>query len=172
MLTRAEADRLSIDGDTCRRHLQMLRNETGVAAKVADIFNDGGPRSDGDPDHMLYSGGFFSDHDRALMEQVRTAEPMALAELDLPFQDVRLEEMLLRYKARNFEYTLSEDEAQRWEEYRSRKLLQGEGGCYSLPDLFKDLNALAQDPQLPDRDRHILEELALYAESIYPGEYF
>jgi len=172
MLTKVEADRLSIDGDTCRRHLQMLRNETGVAAKVADIFNDGGPRSDGDPDHMLYSGGFFSDHDRALMEQVRAAEPMALAELDLPFQDVRLEEMLLRYKARNFEYTLSEDEAQRWEEYRSRKLLQGEGGCYSLPDLFKDLNALAQDPQLPDRDRHILEELALYAESIYPGEYF
>ncbi|MBA4502401.1 exodeoxyribonuclease I [Marinobacterium marinum] len=172
MLTKVEADRLAIDGDTCRRHLQMLRNETGVAAKVADIFNDGGFKSDGDPDHMLYSGGFFSDHDRALMEQVRQAEPAALVELDLPFQDVRLEEMLLRYKARNFEYTLDEDEAQRWEEYRSRKLLQGEGGCYSLPQLFQDLNALAGNPELPDRDRHILEELALYAESIYPGEYF
>ncbi|MBR9830281.1 MAG: exodeoxyribonuclease I, partial [Oceanospirillales bacterium] len=144
-LVKESAERLHIDGDACRLHLQMLRNETGLAAKVADIFNDAGRPADGDPDHMLYSGGFFSDHDRALMEQVRTAEPMALAELDLPFQDARLEEMLLRYKARNFEYTLTEDEAERWEEYRSRKLLQGEAGCYSLPQLFKDLNDIAQD---------------------------
>lgn len=172
MLTAVEAERLQIDGDVCRRHLQMLRNETGVAAKVADIFNSAMPEPDGDPDHMLYSGGFFSDHDRALMEQVRLSEPDALAGLQLPFQDPRLEEMLLRYKARNFEYTLDEDEAVRWEEYRSRKLLQGDAGCYSLQQLFNDMNELAQAASLSERDRHILEELALYAESIYPGEYF
>jgi exodeoxyribonuclease-1 len=170
MLTTVEAERLNIDGDTCRRHLQMLRNETGVAAKVADIFNSPPPQTDGDPDHMLYSGGFFSDHDRALMEQVRRSEPDALAGLVLPFQDSRLEEMLLRYKARNFEYTLSEEEVLRWEEYRSRKLLRGEAGCYSLPQLFNDMNELAQSGTLSERDRHILEELALYAESIYPGD--
>ncbi|MET3998145.1 exodeoxyribonuclease I [Marinobacterium sp. MBR-109] len=172
MLTAVEAERLQIDGDTCRRHLQMLRNETGVAAKVADIFNSPMPEADGDPDHMLYSGGFFSDHDRALMEQVRQSEPDALAGLQLPFQDPRLEEMLLRYKARNFEYTLTEEEAVRWEEYRSRKLLQGDAGCYSLPQLFNEMNEIAQSGTLSERDRHILEELALYAESIYPGEYF
>ncbi len=172
MLTKVEADRLQIDGDVCRQHLQMLRNETGLAAKVADIFADKGFESDGDPDHMLYSGGFFSDHDRALMEQVRNTATEELYELSLAFQDPRLEEMLLRYKARNFPHTLSEDEVQRWEEYRSRKLLQGEAGCYSFPQLSKDLNELAQKPDLSDRDRHILEELALYAESIYPGEYF
>lgn len=172
MLTAVEAERLQIDGDTCRRHLQMLRNETGVAAKVADIFNAPMPEPDGDPDHMLYSGGFFSDHDRALMEQVRQAEPDALAGLQLPFQDPRLEEMLLRYKARNFEYTLTEEEAARWEEYRSRKLLHGEAGCYSLPELFKEMNEMAQSGTLSERDQHILEELALYAESIYPGDVF
>jgi exodeoxyribonuclease-1 len=172
MLTAVEAERLKIDGDICRRHLQMLRNETGVAAKVADIFNSSMPEADGDPDHMLYSGGFFSDHDRALMEQVRESEPDALAGLQLPFQDPRLEEMLLRYKARNFEYTLTEEEAVRWEEYRSRKLLQGDAGCYSLPQLFNEMNEIAQSGTLSERDRHILEELALYAESIYPGEYF
>jgi len=171
MLTKVEAERLQIDGDTCRLHLQMLRNETGLAAKVADIFSSNGFESDGDPDHMLYSGGFFSDHDRSLMEQVRATEPQALATLDLAFQDPRLEEMLLRYKARNFPHVLTEDEAQRWEEYRSRKLLQGDAGCYSIPQLFQDLNTMVQNPEMSDADRHILEELALYAESIYPGEY-
>lgn len=171
MLTKVEAERLQIDGDTCRLHLQMLRNETGLAAKVADIFSGNGFESDGDPDHMLYSGGFFSDHDRSLMEQVRATEPQALATLDLAFQDPRLEEMLLRYKARNFPHVLTEDEAQRWEEYRSRKLLQGDAGCYSIPQLFQDLNTMVQNPEMSDADRHILEELALYAESIYPGEY-
>lgn len=171
MLSRDEAERLAIDGDRCRRHLQLLRNATGVAAKVADIFNEPMPGPGGDPDLMLYSGGFFSDHDRALMEQVRTAGPAALAELAPPFQDPRLEEMLLRYKARNFPQTLSEDEAARWEEYRSRKLLHGDAGCYSLPQLFEELNRLAQEGSLSERDRHLLEELALYAESIYPGDY-
>lgn len=172
MLTKVEADRLQIDGDTCRQHLQILRSATGVAAKVADIFTDSGFESDGDPDHMLYSGGFFSDHDRSLIEQVRTSDPNHLDQLDLAFQDARLEEMLLRYKARNFPHTLTEEEIQHWEEYRSRKLLQGEAGCYSFPKLSEELNTLAQNPDLSERDRHILEELALYAESIYPGEIF
>jgi exodeoxyribonuclease-1 len=34
------------------------------------------------------------------------------------------------------------------------------------------MNEIAQSGTLSERDRHILEELALYAESIYPGEYF
>jgi exodeoxyribonuclease-1 len=120
---------------------------------------------------MLYSGGFFSDHDRALMAQVRQSEPEALAGLRLPFQDPRLEEMLLRYKARNFAYTLTAEEAAHWEEYRRRKLLQGDGGCYSLPQLFNEMNTMLQSGSLSERERHILEELVLYAESIYPGDF-
>jgi exodeoxyribonuclease-1 len=171
MLTAAEAERLQIDGALCRRHLRMLHDATGVAAKVADIFAQPGAAGADDPDQMLYSGGFFSDHDRALMAQVRQSEPEALAGLRLPFQDPRLEEMLLRYKARNFAYTLTAEEAAHWEEYRRRKLLQGDGGCYSLPQLFNEMNTMLQSGSLSERERHILEELVLYAESIYPGDF-
>ncbi len=173
MLTAVEAQRLQIDGDSCRRHLALLRaGAPQLQAKLTELYGDDGAPSDGDPDHMLYSGGFFSDSDRRLMEQVRNAEPEALAELALPFQDPRLEEMLLRYKARNYPQTLSPDEHQRWEEYRSHKLLQADNNGYlTIPRLYEVLNQRAQQPGISAGEQQILEELAYYAESIYPLEY-
>lgn len=172
MLTAVEAERLNIDGDTCRRHLAQLRADPSLVQKLIELYSSDEFPADGDPDHMLYSGGFFGDADRALMEKVRLAEPEQLGSLDLPFQDPRLEEMLLRYKARNYPEALNDEEHQRWEEYRSHKLLNdANGGYLTIPKLYEELNRLAQQPSLPDRDRLILEELAYYAESIYPLEY-
>ncbi|SEG70317.1 exodeoxyribonuclease I [Marinobacterium lutimaris] len=172
MLNAEEAARLNIDGDTCRRHLAMLRAEPGLLEKLIALYTDEHPPSDGDPDHMLYSGGFFGDSDRVLMEQVRNAAPEELALMEPPFQDPRLEEMLLRYKARNFPEAMREDEHQRWEEYRSHKLLnENNNGYLTIPRFYEELNKLAQQPTISDRDKLILEELAFYAESIYPLEY-
>jgi len=171
MLTSEEAARFSIDGDSCRRHLALLRAEPGLQQKLAQLYSEEGFVSDGDPDHMLYSGGFFSDADKALMAQVRDASAEELATLDLPFQDPRLEEMLLRYKARNYPQTLSAEQQQRWEEYRSRKLLaEDNNGYLNIPNFYAELNRIAQLPTTTDRDREILQELAYYAESIYPLE--
>ncbi|MCP4595685.1 MAG: exodeoxyribonuclease I, partial [Neptuniibacter sp.] len=99
---------------------------------------------------------------------VRQSNPEQLAELDLPFQDNRLEEMLLRYKARNFPNILSHEEQMRWEEYRQSKLLQGEGGHLTMERFYERLNELYGQPDMDDNKRHILEELAVYAEAIYP----
>lgn len=171
MLNSDEAQRLQIDGDTCRRHLALLRGAPALQQKLIQLYTDEGQPGDGDPDHMLYSGGFFGDADKALMARVREADPEALETLELPFQDPRLEEMLLRYKARNFPQTLSSEEYQRWEEYRSRKLLQGDSDAdLTLPRFYAELNRIAQLPTTTDRDREILQELADYAESIYPLE--
>lgn len=170
MLNAAEAARFSIDGDICRHHLARLRAEPGLVDKLTSLYAEG-PAADGDPDHMLYSGGFFSDSDRVLMERVRQASPEELAALDLPFQDPRLEEMLLRYKARNYPQTLLDEEHQRWEEYRSHKLLNEDNNGYlTIPRFYAELNRIAQLPTTTDRDREILQELAYYAESIYPLE--
>ncbi|WP_286239664.1 exodeoxyribonuclease I [Neptuniibacter halophilus] len=168
MLNKEEAARMQIDGDVCRTHLQMIRSFTGLAEKVADIYSESPFESDADPDQMLYSGGFFSPSDRQLMDQVRHAGPEELALLDLPFQDPRLEEMLLRYKARNCPAVLSQEELQQWEEYRRRKLLQGEGGHLTMERFYQRLNELYSQADLDENKKHILEELAVYAEAIYP----
>lgn len=170
MLSPEEAQRFEIDGDSCRRHLAMLRNEAGLIQKVQAIYDEQrDPESD--PDLAIYSGGFFSADDKKLMDKVRLADADTLATLDLPFQDPRLEEMLLRYKARNYPQTLSEEEGQRWEEYRSQKLLTGENGHLSFEALYAEMNRLAADASTTEQQRMILEELALYAESIYPMEF-
>lgn len=168
MLNSEEAARLQIDGDICRQHLQLIRNQPELLAKIADIYNESPFEADSDPDMMLYSGGFFSPGDRQLMDQVRTASVEVLAGLDLPFQDHRLEEMLLRYKARNCPTTLSHEESMQWEEYRRRKLLQGEGGHLTMERFYQRLNELYSQSDMDEKKKHILEELAVYAEAIYP----
>lgn len=172
MMTANEAQRWKVSGDQCRSHLALLRQhkETWLP-KLQALYADDGFPADRNPDHMLYSGGFFSDFDRHLIEDVRQASPEQLMALNPPFQDPRLPEMLLRYKARNFSFVLSEEEQQQWEEYRSRQLLGPDNdGCLTVTALFDELNRIATEKELSDQEQYILEELALYAESIYPME--
>lgn len=170
MLNKEEAARMQIDGDQCRTHLQMIRGFNGLKEKLAEIYSENPFETESDPDQMLYGGGFFSPADKQSIDQVRTATAVQLAELSLPFQDSRLEEMLLRYKARNFPEVLTLEEQQHWQEYRRLKLLQGQGGHLSLDQFYQRLNALYGQADMSEQKRHILEELALYAESIYPME--
>ncbi len=78
--------------------------------------------AESDPDFMIYSGGFFSDADRKLMDVVRESTSEQLVMLNLPFRDRRLPEMLFRYRARNFPETLDEQERQRWETFRHSRM--------------------------------------------------
>ncbi|WP_067862359.1 exodeoxyribonuclease I [Neptuniibacter marinus] len=170
MLNKEEAAKLEIDGDTCRTHLQMLRNFTGLSSKIADIYSESPFEAESDPDMMLYSGGFFSPTDRKLMDQVRMASPSELAEIDLPFQDGRLEEMLLRYKARNCPSVLTHEEQMQWESYRRGKLIKGENGHLTMEQFYNRLNELYTEHNQDETKQHILEELSVYAEAIYPME--
>ena len=170
MLNTQEANRLQIDGDQCRTHLQMIRSFNGLKEKVAEVYQENPFEPESDPDQMLYGGGFFSPADKQSIDQVRASDADELVGLELPFQDSRLEEMLLRYKARNFPQILTTEEQQRWQDYRREKLLNGEGGHLSMEQFYARMNELYVQPDLDEKKRHILEELALYAEAIYPME--
>lgn len=173
MINASEADRLGISGDQCRRHLAVLRSTLAHwQDKIQQLYTDSDLPKDRNPDHMLYSGGFFTDTDRHLIEEVRQSPPELLQGLKPPFQDPRLPELLLRYKARNFSYVLNEEEQQQWEEYRSRQLLGPDNdGCLTMTEFFDQLNQVASERELSQVDQQVLEDLALYAESIYPMEF-
>ena len=169
MLRGDEPAKFAIDGDQCRAHLALLRNEPNLREKLMAVYQEDRDLIP-DPDLQIYSGGFFSNEDKKLIDRVREADEESLYELQLPFQDPRLEEMLLRYKARNFPETLTDEEQLSWEEFRAQKLLKGSGGYLTFETLYSELNRIAELPETSADQRAILEDIALYAESISPFE--
>jgi exodeoxyribonuclease-1 len=112
-----------------------------------------------DVEAQLYDG-FINDKDKSRMAVVRAASANELADFHPTFADDRLPELLFRYKARSFPVSLSEEEMQRWEAYRSDKLKT------QLPIYAEQLQKLAAYT----KDTYLLEELQLWAESIAPAD--
>ena len=150
----------AMDADQEKTHLKVLQSASGLAEKVAAVFDDAEqfpPQSD--PDKDLY-GGFLSDQDRRLCERVRATEPADLAELELAFEAPKLHELLFRYRARNWPASLDPDERQRWEEYRRYRLSEpGGGGSITLDGYRRRLSQLAVDNSLSTAQRAVVDAL-------------
>ncbi len=165
-LTDAAATEWRIDMAEAERHLNMLR-QARLDGKLRQLYSGQEFAPITDPDQALYSGGFFSDADRRLMEYVRTAPVEELADLEPAFEDARLPEMLFRYRARNWPQTLSADEKMRWDEFRLDRLsnTQADAGI-TLDDYRSRLARMMIDPGLGERELVILSELADWPDEI------
>jgi exodeoxyribonuclease-1 len=120
---------------------------------------------------MIYSGGFFPDADRREMMRVRALGPEQLASEAFAFQDARLDEMLFRYRARNWPQTLTPDERGQWDAYRLQRLTDPGAGASITIDAFRDrLKALRGE--LPgEADRlALLDELEDWGERVLDAE--
>ena len=60
------------------------------------------------------------------MEQIHQLSPEALAQWTASFTDGRGEEMLFRFRARNFPETLHEGEVERWHEHCKARLFHND----------------------------------------------
>lgn len=114
-----------------------------------------------DPEAQLYDG-FVGDRDKLRVETVRNATTDQLADFHPEFQDERLPELLLHYKARSFPRSLSEDERTAWEEWRGTHLKA------QLPGYAAALTRLAKTAD--EGRRFLLEELQLWAENVMPSD--
>jgi exodeoxyribonuclease-1 len=161
------AERWKINTEEAQKHLEALNASPQFANNCQAIFKDRDFEPVTDPDFMLYSGGFFSNNDRARMEVVHETEPSLLKMLDLPFDDKRLPEMLFRYRARNYPETLDQDEMKRWNEFRQQRLLasNGESGT-SLENFQQTIVDLRNKDGLDEKGKKLLEELEQYAQDI------
>ncbi len=118
-----------------------------------------------DVDEDLY-GGFIGSNDRRLLNQLRARTPQQLAAARPSFDDARLEELLFRYRARNFPATLSEEETATWESYRAARLFDGAGHARTLDGLMQQIDTLSESAD--ERAEEILGALYDYAEMIAP----
>jgi exodeoxyribonuclease-1 len=168
----ATAERLGLNGQRCREHLAALRafrdrDGPGFTAKLQAIYSGRSFEPVTDPDRMLYSGGFFSDSDRRVMDTVRASSPAELAAASFPFQDPRLPEMLFRYRARNYPESLSAEELARWEDYRFQRLTEPEAGASICMEEYQSLiEQLLASPDLSPQQRQLLGELQAYGDSL------
>jgi exodeoxyribonuclease-1 len=119
--------RLGLDRDRVFRYLDMIRSQSGLSGKVAQVFEQLDSSGETDPDALLYRGGFLGDEDRRRLEQLRARPPAEWGGKVLQFLDPRLPEMVFRYRARNFPDSLDPLERERWEAQRLSRLTGADG---------------------------------------------
>ncbi|PPD34753.1 MAG: exodeoxyribonuclease I [Methylomonas sp.] len=143
VITSQDAERLELNLDQCIAHLNILRSaeDCELKQKLAKVFTREFAESVGDPDLMIYSGGFFNHKDKAIMQRISALSVTQLTKFNADFSDSRLQDMLFRYKARNYPETLSPTALNDWKRFCRSRLL-GEQGTGNLSSFNKRIAEL------------------------------
>jgi exodeoxyribonuclease I len=161
----AMADKWQIDVALAQANAESARRLPVLTALWAQVFARPAAEARVDVDEDLY-GGFIGSGDRRTLESLRGMSAEDIARERVSFQDDRLEELLFRYRARNFPTSLGEQEQIRWEAHRIACLHQGAGGARMLTTFFERIDVLSET--VDERGEAILGALYDYAESIAP----
>ena len=165
------AERWKIDLSVAARHAQAAAALPDMTALWQEVFKrPAGETPDVDED--LY-GGFVGNADRRKLEQLRAMSPEKLANARSAFDDARLEEILFRFRARNYPETLDEAEAERWHAHRAARLFEGAGHARTVDEYLASLDVLGEqagesDDGPDERTETILSALYDYAEAVVP----
>lgn len=138
--------RIGLDTQRCMAHLERLRDQPGLAAKLQQVFARSYGDATPDAELALYCG-FLNDADKRLLREVRATPPEQLSARAFTFRDARLTELFWRYRARNWPQHLSLDEAARWQAFcRQRLEHKTELTTLTFDDYFALIATLRQDP--------------------------
>ena len=166
-LSTENAKRLGIDRQRCLQNLQKIKANLHFIDKLQEVYVHSEFPNSLDPEHALYTGGFFSSTDKELMNQIVNSDVQNLTELYLPFEDARLHTLLFRYRARNVPQTLSESEVERWQRYRQFKFFDDESpASIKMPEFLLQLEQLSMEYARNSDKLVILKALYDYAQSL------
>lgn len=162
VLDSASEVRISLSRTEAMKHYHQLNSQAGLIKRLTRAWckRPAFPPA-GDVEGKLYDS-FTPKSDQTKIRLVAAADSTGLADLHPNFTDERLDELLFRYKARQYPASLSESEEERWRKFRRVKLER------ELPAYLSELSKLASSLAA---DQFILEELQLWAESITPVDY-
>ncbi|MBK1617094.1 exodeoxyribonuclease I [Lamprobacter modestohalophilus] len=128
-------------------------------------------QSSADPERMLYTGGFFSDQDRRLMDQLGRLTPSELAQAQPRFEDSRLPTLLFRMRARSWPETLSEDEREDWDAWRFERLTEPHAGAsITIDDYEAKLASLRAERVGDENALALLDRLERWGEHVMTAE--
>ena len=164
VMDEASWQRLELDKNAIKKHIQLLQRHKDFTEKVSEAFKQKPAfQMSEDIEGQLYDG-FINEHDKPRMAEVRSSDETALANLTPKFDDKRLRELYIRYKARNYPKTLNENERKLWEDYRMKKFVD------VSPSFMQSLQKQAALHAHNNEAQFIIEELRLWAETTAPLE--
>ena len=169
-LSARQAERWGLDLAQGLGHVEAARRASAATSALwGQVFARTAPSEAPDVDEDLY-GGFIGADDRRRLDRLRglEAKPLAdqLAAQRVGFHDARLDELLFRYRARNFPATLDDGERRRWLQHCAARLHDAVPGALNLAQYFERIDELSQSAD--ERGQHILGELYGWAEHIAP----
>ncbi|KQW37561.1 exodeoxyribonuclease I [Rhizobacter sp. Root404] len=165
-LNDAMAAKWGLDIPLALHHAESIAAQAHLLAGMwPAIFERPAREGTTDVDEDLY-GGFVGNEDRRTLQKLRTLNGVQLAEKRPAFADARLNELLFRYRARNFPETLSDAEQTQWTEHCAHRLHDGAGGALTLQAFLDEVDALGEDAD--ERTQEILGALVDYATEIAP----
>lgn len=145
-----------------KKHRDILLSRPDFAEKIRSVFEKKPEYAkETDAEAQLYDS-FVPQSDKIRTEAVRSATLNDLADFNPEFQDSRLKELLVHYKARNFPKSLSESEQKEWEDWRKNRLHHQ---SLSYVKSIQKLSKTASDSQL-----FLLQELQLWLQNVSPED--
>ena len=160
------AAKWGIDMNLCIEHAVKARALPDMSQLWKQVYSKLEGHGPNDVDQDLYNG-FIGPADRRRLNQLRELSPQELSVDRTGFDDVRLQELVFRWRARNWPESLTEQEQERWQLHCMAVLLDGAGGARTVEQLFAQIDALSETVE-DERAEEILGALYDYAEVIVP----
>ena len=160
------AAKWGIDVEQCLRHGETAAQ---IAPKLAGmwpaVFERPAREGPTDVDEDLY-GGFLGNDDRRTLQRLSRMSAPQLAAARPAFTDARLDELLFRYRARNFPESLDDAQRAQWLAHCAHRLHDGAGGGLTLEVFMEQIDTLGEEAD--ERGQVILGALVDYATQIAP----
>ena len=156
--------RLQLNRETCAKYLSQIRQSADLVDKLIEVFDDNPFEEETNADYALYSGPFFSEHDKLLMTKIHRLKPDALVDKSFDFEDSRLDTLYFRYRARNYPQYLLDQEKQSWKSYCKTKLLEEDKLNYQ--EFYQKIDNLLQSTDLSEKQRDTLLALKQYGTNL------
>ena len=162
------AQRWGLDVEQSLRHADVAARHAGkLAGMWPEVYQRPQDERARDVDEDLY-GGFVGNEDRRTLQRLRGLDPQTLADKRPAFADARLDELLFRYRARNFPETLRDAERAQWRAHCAERLCDGAvPGVMGLRAFGERIAALEAGADA--RALALLAQLRDYARSIAPS---
>jgi exodeoxyribonuclease I len=157
--------RLGIDKEKCLNNATLLQKTPAIAEKIRQVFSQRSTYEKNDADGALYDG-FASDSDKRFFNTIRSSSPAQLKTFLSPWKKgSRYDELLFRYRARNWPDSLSSPEIERWNEYRQQRLAKESSQSeYSFESYYLEIERCRS---IANTEQHsLLDQLHVWGQSI------